>query len=493
MLRHMATLLLLALVLCSCHFGAAQDSSQSTIVSTSPVTAIEIAPTWNGTVQSPNSVVTIRSIQGGFKRSWDSVALAPENNVLRFSPRPSDSLAQPSTPASVPALSQDIVTTNEVMALVKAVASPALLKPELSNLGISSAWLAERAPNAAKAVGSLGELNDARQREFFQSSFTDLNQIGTLLPSIVRTSWTDDPVWVRVKIKFADGKTWTAETRNQPPFMLPWTVQRVGESFQTFNADISRAIVILLPKGVVNRERLAGAGLDDLIVRAVELTIKRQWQQIGAEDQAGRALAILRQHYAIRRSEVSDHVSLSFGPDSYDSSNKHVNLQADVRRQSFPTNLVVATVFPLENGNAVGMNGFLRDGDKYEKIVLTNPWLMASLKKHSDLGAWLMFVRDRSMSDKAMRIFSSDMHDLGRGDLAREVSEHRSEVALLNYYGNYLIIFPDHHAIIWRWGKYRDLFSWPADTLKTEPCEDYATSTEGCVAAQVDPSGHLLK
>ena len=49
---------------------------------------------------------------------------------------------------------------------------------------------------------------------------------------------------------------------------------------------------------------------------------------------------------------------------------------------------------------------------------------------------------------------------------------------LLNYYGNYLIIFPDHHAIIWRWGKYRDLFSWPADTLKTERCKDYATSTE---------------
>ena len=100
---------------------------------------------------------------------------------------------------------------------------------------------------------------------------------------------------------------------------------------------------------------------------------------------------------------------------------------------------------------------------------------MASLKKHGDLGAWLMFVRDTSMSDKAMRIFSSDMHDLGRDDLAREVSEHRSEVVLLNYYGNYLIIFPDHHAIIWRWGKYRDLFSWPADTLKTERCEDYAT------------------
>ena len=276
MLRHKATLLFLALVLCPYQFSIAQNSSRSTLVSASPVTAIEIAPTWNGNVQSPSSVVTIRSIRGSFKRSWDSGALAPENNVVRMGSSPSDSRAQqPSTPASAPALSQDVVATNEVMALVTAVASPALLKPELSNLGISSAWLSERAPNAARTVGSLGEPNDARRQEFFRRSFTDLKLIGTLLPRIVGTSWTDDPVWVRVKIKFSDGKTWTAETRNQPSFMLPWTVQRDGESFQTFNADISRAIAILLPKGVVNRERLAGAGLDDLVVRAIELTIKR--------------------------------------------------------------------------------------------------------------------------------------------------------------------------------------------------------------------------
>jgi hypothetical protein len=275
--------------------------------------------------------------------------------------------------------------------------------------------------------------------------------------------------------------------------MLPWIVQRNDESFKSFNADISRAVAMLLPMGTVNRERIAGAGLEDLIVRAIEPTIKSQWQQIGAEDQAGKALAVLRQHYAIRRSEVSDHISLSFGPNSYDSPHKQTNLQADVRRPSFPANLVVATVFPIENGNAVGLDSFLRGGNKYEQIVLSNPWLMASLNKHRDLGAWLIFVKDASMSDKAMRMFSSDMHDLGRDDLARRVQEHQSEVALLNYYGNYLIVFPDHHAVIWRWGKYRDLFPWPAATLKTERCGRYPTVTEGCVAAQINTSGHLLK
>ena len=56
-------------------------------LSQSPVAAIEIGPTWNGGTQSPNSVITIRSTTAGFERSWDSVALAPENNLLRISAR----------------------------------------------------------------------------------------------------------------------------------------------------------------------------------------------------------------------------------------------------------------------------------------------------------------------------------------------------------------------------------------------------------------------
>ena len=113
----------------------------------------------------------------------------------------------------------------------------------------------------------------------------------------------------------------------------------------------------LLPKGVVNRERLAGAGLDDLVVRAIELTIKRQWQQIGAEDQAGRALAVLRQHYAIRRSQVSDHISVVLWT--------RFPTIPQISRPIFKP-MCVARAFqpiwwlrlfsPLRNGNAVGID-----------------------------------------------------------------------------------------------------------------------------------------
>lgn len=182
-------------------FCAAVACLPALAFSQSPVATIEIAPTWNGGAQSPNSIVTIRNTAAGFRRIWDPVALAPENNVLRISVGPSAAIRD--QPSRAPDLSQDVVAPSEVSALAEALRAPALLDPELANLGISSAWLAERAANTAKTVGSLGEPNDARQQEFFRRSFTDVTLIEKLLPRILGASWTDDPVWVRVKIQFA--------------------------------------------------------------------------------------------------------------------------------------------------------------------------------------------------------------------------------------------------------------------------------------------------
>jgi hypothetical protein len=479
---------------CVLGFAFLAAEAQTHALNASGVKVIEIAPAWFGQDRSSPAIVTIRNLHGVFRRTWDPIAIQARGNEMRITTSTGDpSTDEFESSKEVPRTSEDTVSSQSVVALLTALQAPVIGSPELSNLGISHAWLASRSEDAAKRVGNLGEPNDAQQRRFFEKSFTDLALINRLLPQIVGASWTDDPVWVHVSIEFASGDHWTAETTSQPAFMLPWTCKGRGTTIRSFNADVSRAVAALLPKGAINRSRLAGDGLEDLVVRAVEPAIKQRWQQIGAEDKAGNALAVLRQRYQIRRSEVSDHIGLAYGPDQYHDSPHETNLQADVRLASFPTNLTVATVFPIENGNAVGLDNFMHVGAKYEQLVLANPWIMASLRKHSDLGAWLMFVKDASMSEKAVRIFTADMHALGRDDLSQDVSAHRDEVSLLNYYGNELIIFPDHHAIVWRWGPYRELFSWSASSLKTQRCEEYATVTEGCTAAVIDPNGNLKK
>jgi hypothetical protein len=454
------------------------------------VRTIRISPAWGGPDGPDGAIVTIRNVKGVFRRTWTS-AVAAENNVFKITiTSPDDPATQVQPSPKSPRNFEDVVNTSDVSALIRALDAPKMAAPTLLNLGITHAWLEQHAEKASKNLGTLGESNDERQQQFFRDSFTDISLITRLIPHVVNANWTDDGVWVQVTVEFSSGEVWTAESSSQPVFMLPWKTMVRGQGKSTYNSDISRAIARLLPESAVNRDRLEGTELEDQLRFAVESATRQEWQQIGAEDKAGADLALLRQRYTIKRSEVSEHIGLSFGPMH---EGEEENLQADVRLGSFPSNLLVATVFPLENGKAVGIDNFLRDGDIYEQIVLTNPWIMESLRSHSGLGAWLVFVRDASMSEKAMSIFAADMHALGRDDLAQEVSQHRREVADLSYYGNELILFSDHHAIVWRWDPNRDLFKWRASELKTDRCTDYEALDEGCVAAVIDPNGNLVR
>jgi hypothetical protein len=468
--------------------------AQPTPHSSSAVQLITIEPLWRIPGQPAPPMVTIRNVRGVFQRSWDAAGLAAENNVHTITFSTDDSIRQErENHVNTPKISEDVVSQDSVKMLVQALQAPALRMPELENLGITSAWLAQYADKAAKGSGTLGEVNDERQQDFFRRSFTDLNLIKSLLPHIVGSRWTDDPVWVHVSVKFANGETWIADSYAQPAFMLPWACKVAGRKMRTYNADISRAVAALMPEGTIDRDRLAGAGLEELIRRAVDDNIRTQWKMIGAEDQAGYALDLLRKRYTIRRSEVSEYNGLTFGIEPKFDLSQDASLQVDVFLAIFPKNLTVAAVFPLRQGKAIGLDSFLQNGSKYENLVLTNPWVMESLQTHTKFVACLNYDEDASLSEKAMRIFAADMHQLGRDDLVQQVTGHRDEVALLNYYGNELILFPDHHAIVWRWGKFPELFKWSSSNLKTKRCTEYNTVTEGCVAAIIKSDGSLQK
>lgn len=487
MRRHFWSYHLFILALSSAGLSSLSAAAQSTAAE---IERVEISPAWGGLAGAAQALVTISSDHGVFRRTWDPFTITAEYNSIRIVSSVANALPDSSAEETLrPELSHDTVERRDVLALVRALNAPPLNAPSLSNLGIDEAWLEKHAVDAAKHFGNLGEPNDERQQAFLRKSFTDLALIGRTIPRVVGSSWTDDPVWVHILVRFANGRTIQAETRNQPPFMLPWILQADGKKARTFNADISRAVAKLLPDGSVNKERLQGRGLMEEITFQMEGSITRQWKDIAAEDKAGDALDLLREKYAIRRMEISENISLHFGPAR--PAHGVENLQADVRLPGFPKNFVVATVFPLHDGRAVGVDTFFHNGSQYEHLVLDNPWVMGSLRRHQDLGAWLIYVQDASMSEKAMKIFAADMHDLGRDDLAREVSAHRTEIADLSYYGNEVLLFPDHHAILWRWDHNRDLFGWPASRVKTQRCTDYPTLDVGCSAAVVGPDGQL--
>lgn len=475
-------------------FSVPGASAQRNLHSVSTIRRIEIAPVWTGTEESTKKVVVVVRDHDAFLRIWYPEELFPENNVLRITAiSASEVEVQDSQPKIDENIHQELIDTKLVSNLLVALKSAPMPHATLANLGISPAWQSHFAKEQVKYIGSIGELSTERQKAYAEKVFSDRTLLNRLLPRILGTHWIDDPAWVQVKIVFNNGNIWTAQTDHQPGFMLPWSCHRSGIAFQTYNANLSRAIAALLPEKAVNRNRLAGVELDKEVRLVMASAIKKQWQDIGAEDLAGESLGKLKKTYVLRRSEVSSYISLEYGTDKWGEGPKQNFLKADVRRPIFPKGLVVATIFPITNGRPEGISDFLHNGHYYENIVLSTPWLMESLRKFEDVGAWLSFVRDVSMSEKAVQIFTKDMHKLGRDDLARDVSEHRKEVALLNYNGNLLIVFPDHHAIVWRWGRWRKLFRWPAEDLATTRCENYPTATEGCVAAVISSDGHLIK
>lgn len=245
----------LSLVLLSPHTAKAQSVAPQ-------ITNIEISPAWAGPHGTTQAVVKIRKDEGIFRRTWDPSTITAEYNSIRivtYDPdHPPEDLHPP---AQSSGLSQDIVSTEDVMALVRALNASVVTSPSLSNLGITRAWLAAHAGDAAKHFGVLGAPNDERQQEFLRTSFTDLALIERTLPHVIGASWTDDGVWVHVVVRFSSGRIVSAETMNQPAFMLPWTSRSDGKKTRTYNADISRAVAKLLPEGAVNKDR-SGQRLD---------------------------------------------------------------------------------------------------------------------------------------------------------------------------------------------------------------------------------------
>lgn len=469
-------------------------AGQPSAFTASSVQRIEITPVWSDEAGSTATTVVIQKDHGAFTRSFNPMALAVEKNVLQIvSDQKITSEHNDKTNSMKNAFISDEIETDRIEHLLDAFHAPPLLRPTLANLGITPFWLAHFASDNASYVGNLGERNTDSQKDFARKAFADSALVKRLLPQVVDGSWTDDAAWVQIRVIFENGIIWSAQSNHQPAFMLPWSCNLNGAMYKTYNADISRAISALLPENSVNRRRLSGVGLDEQLRMVMSSAIKKQWQEIGAEDLAGASLNLLKKNYDVRSSEVSSHIGLTYGPYKLNDSPSSIFLKADVRKSNFPKGLVVATIFPVVDGKPTGVDGFLRNGSYYEEMILSTHWLMKSLRRFPDVGAWLYFVKDTSMSEKAYQVFAKDMHELGRDDLAREVLVHRQEVALLNYNGNHLIVFPDHHAIIWRWGKWRELFRWPAGSLITSHCQDYPTSTEGCVAAIIQPSGELMQ
>jgi hypothetical protein len=422
------------------------------------VRLIEIHSGWGGLGTSQNADVIIRSKDGAFVRDGKPVDAA------------------------------------QVEALVTALKAPGVAKPDMENLGITSAWLKAHVASLHPRGRAQGTETTASQRELFATSFTNPDLIVKVIPDLFRFTRSDDYPGAKVEVLFEDGSKLTAVSHSYYVYMLPWKVD--GQEGDSYNAQISRAVSALMPRKTVNKERLAGDDFLTELADAVMSSIETEWNLRGSEDRAGDALAALRRNYLVTESEINPWHHPEYGTATYKGEPEEMNLHATVRKSSFPPNVSDAVVLRYVNGKAGGVDEFLSTAGKYEDLALSVPWLNEFMQEHPRVPIRISYVHNMSFGEKAMRTFSEDMKARGREDLVEPVRVQQPQITLLivgnTYSESYWLLFPDKHMMLWRYGGPSGLLKWSASDFSPGLCGTYQSNYGGCSGREATSDGTLV-
>ena len=370
------------------------------------------------------------------------------------------------------------VSTLQVESLAAALSAPPLTKPDMTNLGITYEWLASKVESQRPGVRT----RTASQEKLFKKSFTNLNLVANVLPSVFLRILSDYFAFCKVEIVFNHGSKLSAESYSDSPFMLPWSMK--GRRF-TYNADISRAVAALLPAESVNKSTLAGDELASELTGEVMRSIEREWNLLGSEEHAGEALKTLRTAYEVITAELTPYLHREYGTYAYFDALEEIDLHATVRRSNFPSNVTDALVLRYADKKVEGVDEFLKSAAKYEDLALSVPWLNGYIRDNPDAAVRISYIHGKSFGDMAMGVFAADMKLLGREYLIEQVKSQQAGIALLlindTYTDSHWLLFPDKHMMLWRYAGSSRLLKWtPKDFLKGErECSDRFSMCSG--------------
>jgi len=388
--------------------------------------------------------------------------------------------------------------------LLASIRQPPQMKPTLENLGMTDEWLtnaadklekdAERNDGGGSALYKLGH-GSADQKGLFRRSYTDPNFVAKVLPEIFRCCHTDDWPGVKVTILYDDGSRTVISSHSQSEFMLPWKVESGNATAETFNKNISVALAAIMPKNATNRERASGQGFDLALAWVVMDAIESDWNLSNVKAHASEALVRIGNVYKILSADINPYHDVTFGIYVKDGKDEgEENLHLELKRSDFPQGFAVTAILLYRDGTVFGVDQFLQNASRYEDLALSVPWLAKLRKEYPRRGTSLLWVHDKSLSDKALQNFAADMHALGKDGLVNEVRQAQAQVAVLNVsYGDWWLVLPDRRMILWRYESVMGLLGWKKSDFSAKECTDYQANNGGCVGALISPDGELVK
>lgn len=391
----------------------------------------------------------------------------------------------------------DSVDPARVEKLIAALYARPIPEVDATDLGITQQWLDQNADAAAEEYSS-GYLARAEpnQRELFYSSFRDLKFIKGVLPSVFRGGWTDDYPNLEVDVTEMNGTGFVVRSRSQPIYMIPLEIEKNGSTTRTFNSHVARAIADLVPKKFSNRDRLAGTDFRGRLAEAVIGKIEPEWERLHAVNIVGPDLAELTKTFSVKSVEINAYHGIDHGKEWKKGEKTESNLYLVLKNEAMPECLAIRLIEPVVDGKVQNVDAFSSTIGSYQTRVLSIEWLR-KLATSGRFPIWLRFVKDASMSEKAVETFTEDMRLLGKTELVSEVAQHRREIALisvgggLDYYQSYWLVMPDRRVILWRYG-YNFGLGFALNDFASKTCPTYHSGTVQCVGAVISPDGEVV-
>ncbi len=254
-----------------------------------------------------------------------------------------------------------------------------------ANLGLNAAWVKTNYERLLQ--GYSGNLEkgvfpnaSARQRTWLTNALADVQLLGQALRDYFQAFWTDDSPTLELRFEHDDGRTveqlFRLNTRAKHSFMLPWQIDDGTKEFTSGNADISRAVVQLLPPGFMHRDRLSG-DLFGIVLRHFPsvakvrnfLTASTLEETLG--DQADRLLQGGELQNC--RTRAGSHNRF---PDTF---------TATFHRANWPQRLTMRISTQIERGVATNLKAILGSAEARVAPLLEQEWLVSRLKGFGDV------------------------------------------------------------------------------------------------------------
>ncbi|GAC1637536.1 MAG: hypothetical protein NVS9B14_17510 [Candidatus Acidiferrum sp.] len=175
-------------------------------------------------------------------------------------------------------------------------------------------------------------------------------------------------------------------------------------------------------------------------------SIKPDWQNLDAEHLVGDQIAPILAKYSPIQNAVSCLSSIDTESCAW-----NAKLKAPASHQ----NLILGVSLPYKDKKQLSdVASFMERIPRYTELVESVPWLSAYMTNHPASVFELRFVKDKSLSTKALSSLSQDLRTHGKEKLAGFVEENAAASAFLEINDgsgcwSRIVVFPNRDALLW--------------------------------------------